>query len=97
MHHITAIYAKTDQSNTSGTSTSDTPNSPTCDPAMNSETVPLRLFHLPRRVELELTAGVLERLHVLSQRSGRCIDELALELIDRALQRESNPDGVEFT
>ena len=64
---------------------------------MNPDTVPLHLSLLPRRVELELKAGVLERLQVLSQRSGRCIDELALELIDRALQRESSPDGIEFS
>ena len=64
---------------------------------MNPDTIPLHLSQLPRRVELELKAGALEQLQALSQRSGRCIDELALELIDRALQRENRPDGLNFS
>jgi hypothetical protein len=97
LHRITAIYSKADQPNTSGTCTPGTPTPPRRDPAMNPDTIPLHLSQLPRRVELELKAGALEQLQALSQRSGRCIDELALELIDRALQRENRPDGLNFS
>jgi hypothetical protein len=44
---------------------------------------------LPRRVELELNPEVLDELSRHSEASGRSIDELALELIDRALQQDS--------
>ena len=53
---------------------------------MPPESVPANLAEFPRRLELELPPPVLERLQQLSERSGRSIDELALELIDRALQ-----------
>jgi predicted DNA-binding protein len=53
---------------------------------MTPESAPANLADLPRRLELDLPPPVLERLQQLSQRSGRSIDELALELIDRALQ-----------
>jgi hypothetical protein len=52
---------------------------------MPPESVPANLAEFPRRLELELPPPVLERLQQLSERSGRSIDELALELIDRAL------------
>jgi len=41
---------------------------------------------LPRRLTLELNPAVLAALESLSQRTGRSIDELALEFIDRAMQ-----------
>jgi len=55
---------------------------------MPPDSVPANLAELPRRLELELSPPVLERLQQLSERSGRSIDELALELIDRALQND---------
>lgn len=53
---------------------------------MSPDSVPANLAELPRRLELDLPPPVLERLQQLSERTGRSIDELALELIDRALQ-----------
>ena len=56
---------------------------------MDLEAAPGSLERLPRRLELELAPEVLDELQRRSQASGRCIDELALELIDRALQQDS--------
>ena len=56
---------------------------------MDLDAVPAHLLRLPRRIELELAPEVLDELLRRSEASGRCIDELALELIDRALQQDS--------
>ncbi len=50
---------------------------------------PPHLLGLPRRIELELAPELLDELLRRSEASGRSIDELALELIDRALQQDS--------
>lgn len=42
--------------------------------------------NLPRRLSLNLDPAVVERLEALSQRSGRCVDEVALQLLDRTMQ-----------
>jgi hypothetical protein len=55
---------------------------------MTPESVPANLEELARRLELELPPRVLGRLQQLSERSGRSIDELVLQLIDRALQND---------
>jgi len=49
------------------------------------------LMRLPRPIELELTSEVLDELQRRSDASGRSVEELALELIDRALQQNSGP------
>ncbi len=49
------------------------------------------LMRLPRRIELELTPEVLDELQRRSDASSRSVEELALELIDRALQQNSGP------
>jgi hypothetical protein len=49
------------------------------------------LMRLPRRIELDLTPEVLDELQRRSDASGRSVEELALELIDRALQQNSGP------
>lgn len=56
---------------------------------MRMDAVPAHLLGLPRRIELELAPELLDELLRRSEASGRCIDELALELIDRALQQDS--------
>lgn len=53
---------------------------------MPPDSVPANLAELPRRLELDLPPPVLEGLQQRSERSGCSIDELVLELIDRALQ-----------
>ena len=58
---------------------------------MEPDVVPADLARLPRPVELELNPDVLDELCRRSEASGRSIDELALELIDRALQQDSGP------
>ena len=55
---------------------------------MDQHLVPTDLVRLPRRIGLELTPALLEELQRRSKASGRSIDELALELIDRALQQD---------
>jgi hypothetical protein len=57
--------------------------------AIEPDAVPADLARLPRGVELELNPEVLDELSRRSKASGRSIDELALELIDRALQQDS--------
>jgi hypothetical protein len=57
---------------------------------MDLDAVPAHLLGLPRRIELELAPDVLDKLLRRSEASGRCIDELALELIDRSLQQDSS-------
>lgn len=39
----------------------------------------------PRKLEIEVPANVLERLEQKSAATGRCIDELILELIDQCM------------
>ena len=56
---------------------------------MERHAVPADRARLPRRVELELNPEVLAELSRRSKASGRSIDELAQELIDRALQQDS--------
>jgi hypothetical protein len=53
------------------------------------DVVPANLDALTSRLELEISAQVIEKLQKFSRASGRSIDELALELIDRALQQDS--------
>ena len=60
---------------------------------MERHAVPADLARLPRRVELELNPEVLDELSRRSKASGRSIDELALELIDRALQQDSGEEA----
>jgi hypothetical protein len=48
-------------------------------------------MRLPRRIELDVTPEVLDELQRRSDASGRSVEELALELIDRALQQNSGP------
>lgn len=43
--------------------------------------------HFPRRLELELSAEAMELLIRLAERSGRSINEVALELLDRQIRR----------
>jgi hypothetical protein len=69
------------------------PSQPPVVAAMPPESVPANLAELPRRLELEVPPPVLERLELLSERSDRSIDELAMELIDRGLQRDLNEKG----
>jgi hypothetical protein len=45
----------------------------------------LRPDQLPRRLELELPQELLEPLQRSADRSGRSLNELLLELLDRAL------------
>jgi hypothetical protein len=47
---------------------------------------------LPRRLTLELDPRVFDRLQSVSAETGRCIDELALQCIDRALQASGSTD-----
>lgn len=56
---------------------------------MSFDMVPANLDALTRRLELELSPEVLEELSRRSEASGRSIDELALELIDRELKQDS--------
>jgi hypothetical protein len=56
---------------------------------MRLDAVSAHLLGLPRRIELELAPELLDELLRRSKASGRSIDELALELIDRALQHDS--------
>jgi hypothetical protein len=60
---------------------------------MERHAVPADLARLPRRVALELNPEVLAELSRRSKASGRSIDELALELIDRALQQDSGEEA----
>lgn len=48
--------------------------------------------HLPKVVELDLPAKVIAALLSLSEASGRSVDEVALELLSRALDREAPPE-----
>ncbi|QVL52711.1 MAG: hypothetical protein KFB97_15275 [Cyanobium sp. M30B3] len=56
---------------------------------MGPEAAPADLARLLRRFALQINPEVLEDLRRRSSASGRSIDELALELIDRALQQDS--------
>lgn len=49
---------------------------------------PADLERLPKRLSLELTPAVLAELQRRSEASGRSIDELALEQLDRGLQQD---------
>jgi hypothetical protein len=46
---------------------------------------------MPRRISLDLDPSVVSYLQRQSEATGRCIDELALQLLDRALQADSSP------
>ncbi|MBD1194364.1 ribbon-helix-helix protein, CopG family [Vulcanococcus sp. Clear-D1] len=41
---------------------------------------------LPRTLDLELSAEAMEWLLTTAQQTGRCEEELILEILDRALQ-----------
>ena len=41
---------------------------------------------LPKTLDLELSAEALEWLRTTAQQTGRCEEELILEILDRALQ-----------
>ena len=45
---------------------------------------------LPKPIELDLMPELKEKLHALSERSGRSIDELILEILDRALRDQQD-------
>jgi hypothetical protein len=61
---------------------------------MALDTIPADLERLPIRLDLELPPAVLEQLQTLSQTTGRSIDELALQLIDWALQQDSGATAL---
>jgi|688.fasta_scaffold21174_5 hypothetical protein len=61
---------------------------------MAPDTIPADLERLPIRLDLELPPAVLEQLKSLSQTTGRSIDELALQLIDWALQQDSGAEAI---
>jgi hypothetical protein len=61
---------------------------------MAPDTIPADLARFPRRLDLELPPAVLEQLQSLSQTTGRSIDELALQLIDWALQQDSGAAAI---
>jgi hypothetical protein len=61
---------------------------------MAPDTIPADLAGLPPRLDLELPPAVLEQLQSLSQTTGRSIDELALQLIDWALQQDSGAAAI---
>lgn len=48
--------------------------------------------HLPKLVKLDLPAKVIAALLSRSEASGRSVDEVALELLSRALDREAPPE-----
>lgn len=48
----------------------------------------LREDQLPQRLQLELPQEVLDRLQRSAEQSGRCLNELLVELLDRALQQQ---------
>jgi hypothetical protein len=56
---------------------------------MDLDSIPADLEQLPIRLDVELPPALLEQLQTLSQTTGRSIDELALQLIDWALQQDS--------
>jgi hypothetical protein len=56
---------------------------------MDSDSLSTDLARLPIRLEVELPPAVHEQLQDLSRTTGRSIDEVALELIDRALQQDT--------
>jgi hypothetical protein len=56
---------------------------------MNPDSIPADLGRLPISLDVELPPPVLEQLQTLSQTTGRSVDELALQLIDWALQQDS--------
>ena len=43
---------------------------------------------MPQRLQLELPEEVLDRLQRSAEQSGRCLNELLVELLDRALQQQ---------
>ena len=45
----------------------------------------LKPEHLPKHLELEVDPQVLQALEQMSQRSGRSLNEIALELLSKAL------------
>ncbi len=57
---------------------------------MNADSIPADLGRLPIRLDVELPPAMLEQLQTLSQTTGRSVDELALQLIDWALQQDSS-------
>jgi hypothetical protein len=61
---------------------------------MAPDTIPADLTGFPRRLDLELPPAVLEQLQSLSQTTGRSIDELAMQLIDWALQQDSGAAAI---
>lgn len=46
---------------------------------------------MPRRISLDLNPRVVSYLERQSEATGRCIDELVLHALDRALQADSSP------
>jgi hypothetical protein len=58
---------------------------------MNLQSAPADLMRLPERIELELIPEVLDELQRRSDASCRSVEELAFELIDRALQQNNGP------
>lgn len=59
---------------------------------MNPDPLRLNADQFPRRLDLEVSAEVLDHLQRLSARSDRSIGEIALDLLNQGIAHESPAD-----
>jgi hypothetical protein len=52
----------------------------------NEQSWEIEPTHLPNKLELELSAEIIDWLRAAAQRTGRSEDELILEILDKALK-----------